>query len=147
MYVKPSGQKMGLDAQNAWFGLFNGLPVSIYAGALAWDPEQGAIFLFMELPKRGVEDRFLTPTKHGGVRVVSDQDNRLTLLSTDGTTYYFDLPARRFVASLTEVVPTATPLPTYTPFPPPAIFSILTPYPIPTYNPYPAPTEQGTLAP
>jgi hypothetical protein len=70
------------------------------------------------------------------VRVVSEQDNRLTLVTTDGTTYYFDVPARRFVVSLAEAVPSATPPPTYTPIPLPG-----------TVIPYPAPTEPSTAAP
>ena len=129
---------MGLDAQNAWFGLLNGRPVSAYAGALLGDSSQGAIYIFVELPGSGVNEQILTPTKHGGVRVVSEHSNRLTLVSTDGTTYYFDFPARRFVASLTEVVPSATPPFTFTPLPTLHAIWTFTPVP-PTYNPYPAP--------
>jgi hypothetical protein len=143
MYVKPSGEKMGLDAQNAWFGLLDGRPVSVHAGALLGDSSQGAIYI---LGGRGVNGQILTPTKHGGVRVVSEQNNRLTLVSTDGTTYYFDVPAGRFVDSLTEVVPSATPPFTFTPLPTPHVFWTSTPVP-PTYNPYPAPTGQSTAAP
>jgi hypothetical protein len=142
MYVKPSGEKMGLDAQNAWFGLLDGRPVSVHAGALLGDSSQGAIYI---LGGRGVNGQILTPTKHGGVRVVSEQNNRLTLVSTDGTTYYFDVPARRFVDSLTEVVPSATSLFTWTPLP--TLHVIWTSTPVPTYNPYPAPTGQSTAAP
>jgi hypothetical protein len=80
------------------------------------------------------------------VRVVSEQNNRLTLVSTDGTTYYFDVPARRFVDSLNEVVPSATPPNTFTPFPTLHVIWSSTPVP-PTYNPYPAPTGQSTTAP
>jgi hypothetical protein len=137
--VQASGLKMGLHTQNGWFGLFNKQPVNIFAGALSWDADQGAIYLFMELPERGMSKLILTPTKHGAVSVVSEQNNRLTLVSTDGTTYYFDLPARRFVDSLTVVVPSATPLPTYTPFPPPSYIGKPTPYP--------APSEQSTTVP
>jgi hypothetical protein len=138
MYVKPSGEKMGLDAQNAWFGVLDRRPVSVYAGALSEVPEQGAIYIFVELPNTGVNGQILTPTKHGGVRVVGEQDNRLTLVSTDGTTYYFDVPARRFVASLTEIVPSATPPNTFPP--PPTLHPIWTSTPVPpTYNPYPVP--------
>jgi hypothetical protein len=136
--IKPSGEKMGLDAQNAWVGIFNGRPVSVFAGALSEVPEQGAIYIFVELPTGGVNELILTPTKHGGVRVISDYNNRLTLVSTDGTTYYFDLPARRFVASLTEIVPSATPPFTFTPLPTLHVIWTSTPVP-PTYNPYPTP--------
>jgi hypothetical protein len=146
MYVLASGEKMGLDVQNAWFGVLDERPVSVYAGALSGVPEQGAIYIFVELPSRIVNEQILTPTQHGGVRVVSEQNNRLTLVSTDGTTYYYDVPARRFVDLLTEIVPSATPPFTFTPLPTlPAIW-ISTPVP-PTYNPYPAPTGQSTTSP
>ena len=137
-HIKPSGKTMGLDAQNAWFGLLDGRPVSVYAGALLEVPEQGAIYIFVELPGRGMNELIQTPTEHGGVRVVSEHNNRLTLVSTESTTYYFDVPARRFVASLTEVVPSATPPFTYTPIPTPHVFWTSTPVPSP-YTPYPAP--------
>ncbi len=137
--VQASGLKMGLHTQNSWFGLFNKQPVNIFAGALAWETNQGAIYLFMELPEGGISELILTPTKHGAVRVVSEQHNRLTLVSKEGTAYYFDLPARRFVDSMNEVVPSATPLPTYTPFPPPSFIGIPTPYP--------APSKQSTAIP
>jgi hypothetical protein len=146
--IQPSGEKMGLDAQNAWVGILDGYPVSVFAGALSGVPEQGAIYIFVELPNTGVDEQILTPTQHGGVRVVSEQNNRLTLVSTDGTTYYFDVPARRFVDSLTEVVPSATPPNTFPPKP--TLHPIWTPIPTPvltTYNPYPAPTGQSTTAP
>jgi cytoskeletal protein RodZ len=144
--IQPSGEKMGLDAQNAWVGILDGYPVSVFAGALSGVPEQGAIYIFVELPNTGVNEQILTPTQHGGVRVVSEQNNRLTLVSTDGTTYYFDVPARRFVDSLTEIVPIATLPATKTLLPPPPTLGGSTPVP-PTYNPYPAPTGQNTAAP
>jgi hypothetical protein len=134
--VQASGLKIGMDAQNSWFGFVGGNSTTVFAGALLDQPDQGVVHLFMNFPTRGFDEQILTPTKHGGVHVVSEQNNRLTLVSTDGTTYYFDVPARRFVASLTEVVPSATPPPTYTPIPlPEAVI------------PYPAPTEQSTVVP
>ena len=72
---------------------------------------------------------FPTPTKHGGVRVVGEQDNRLTLASTDGTTYYFDIPSLSYVSSLTVFAPSITPPPTRTPVPPNYVAE--TPYPAP----------------
>jgi hypothetical protein len=126
--VKYSGYKLGLEALNAWYGLVAGNTVTVFAGSLVGDPNQGALYLlfFYEPYANDVDEQILTPSKHGGVRVVSEQNNRLTLLSTDGTTYYFDVPSLRFVDSLDEVMPTATPPPTHTPIPPPVIH---TPYP------------------
>jgi hypothetical protein len=134
--VQASGMKMDMDAQNEWFGFIGGNSTNVFAGALVGEPDQGVVHLFINFPTRGFDEQILTPTKHGGVHVVSEQNNRLTLVSTDGTTYYFDVPARRFVASQTEVVPSATPPPTYTPIPLPG-----------TVIPYPAPTEQSTVIP
>jgi hypothetical protein len=136
--IQPSGEKMGLDAQNAWIGILDGHPVSVFAGALSGDPDQGAIYIFVELPNTGVNEQILTPTQHGGVRVVSEHNNRLTLVSTDGTTYYFDMPARRFVDSMAETVPSATPPNTFPPKP--TLHPIWTSTPVPpAYNPYPVP--------
>jgi hypothetical protein len=134
--VQASGMKMGMDAQNEWFGFVGGNSTNVFAGALVGEPDQGVVHLFIKYPTRGFDEQILTPTQHGGVRVVSEYNNRLTLISTDGTTYYFDLPTRRFVASLTEIVPSATPPPTYTPIPLPG-----------TVIPYPAPTEHSTVVP
>jgi hypothetical protein len=134
MYVKPSGDKLGLDAQNAWFGVLDGRPISVYAGALSGVPEQGAIYIFVEFPTGGVNEQILTPTQHGGVRVVGEHNNRLKLVSTDGTTYYFDIPTLGFVSSLTAIAPSATPSPTSVPYIPPP-----TSTPGPTFIPYPTP--------
>jgi hypothetical protein len=139
--VKFSAKIKGLDALNAWGGYLNGNTVVIYAGSLLDDPEQGAIAILITLPYLHFSDRVLTPTKHGGVRVVAEQNNRLTLSAADGEFFYFDVPARRFVASLTEVVPTATPPPSLTP----PVYVGGTP--VPTYNPYPLPTVPSTEAP
>jgi hypothetical protein len=118
------GKQLGFDVLNAWGGILNGKPVSVFAGASSTDPNQGEIFILIY---NGIAERFPTPTKHGGVRVVSEQDNRLTLVSTDGTTYYFDIPAMSYVSSLTVFAPSITPPPTRTPVPP--NFATETPYP------------------
>jgi hypothetical protein len=88
---------------------------------------------------------YRTPVDTGTLTINGAQDARLILLSTNGTTFYFDVPARRFVSSLTEVVPTITPWPTYTSMPSPTS-RIGTPYPGPVQSPYPAPI-QTVIAP
>ena len=144
--VKFSAKILGLDALNGWFGIANGHEIFLFAGSLLDDPEQGAIAI--------PNEEYLTPTRHGGVRVVAEQNNRLTLLAADGETFYFDLPARRFVSSLTEVVPTATPPPTKSPIPPLSctLMPLPIPYPMPStpmpdYNLYPMPAEPSTEIP
>jgi len=155
--VKFSGEKLILDALNAWGGYLNGNTVVIYAGSLLDHPEQGAIAILITLPYRNFSEKVLTPTKHGGVRVVAEQNNRLTLVANDGTIFYFDVPARQFVDSMDESVPTAALPPTYTPYAPPTETPTLmeNAYPAPyspgtltpMYNPYPMPISPGTKAP
>jgi hypothetical protein len=67
---------------------------------------------------------FDTPTASGEVTVTGAQGQRLILQSTDGTTFYFDVPTRQFVPSLAATVtappPTTgpvSPLATGTPVP------------------------------
>ncbi len=70
----------------------------------------------------GDEGTYDIPVKKGGpVRIVGAQGQRLILKTDIGTIFYFDLPSRRFVSSLTEIVPTATPpaTPTGRPYPGP----------------------------
>ena len=131
MYIKPSGQKLGMDALNGWRGLWDGKPVGIYVGATLPGSDQGVMVIFINNYFAG---QFLTPTRHGGVRVVSDYKDRLTLVSTDGTTYYFDIPTLGFVSSLTAIAPTPTPSPTSVPYIPPPSST-----PVPTLYPYPVP--------
>jgi hypothetical protein len=121
-----TGHLLGLNVLNGWNGILDGKAVGVYSGASSFDPEQGLIAIVINSAPFG---NFPTPTKHGGVRVVSEQDNRLTLVSTDGTTYYFDVPAMSYVSSLTAFAPSITPPPTRTPFPLNYVTS--TPYPGP----------------
>jgi hypothetical protein len=123
--VKHSGKLLGLDAQNGWSGFVDGYHLFIYAGALLSDPEQGAIVVVKTMPTGTSIEQFVTSTQHGALRAVSEQSSRLTLIATDGVVFFFDLPARQFVASITEVAPSITPSqlittgPTNVPYPPP----------------------------
>jgi hypothetical protein len=137
--VKFSAKIKGLDALNAWGGYMDGNTVVIYAGSLLDDQEQGAIEILIKFPYRFYDEQLFTPTRHGGIRVVDEENNRLTLQAADGEVFYFDVPARQFVASLTEVVSTATPPPSLTP----PVYGLGTP----TTNPYPMPTELSTAVP
>jgi hypothetical protein len=105
----------------------------IYAGSLLSDPEQGAIVMVTTMPSGPSIEQFLTSTKHGALRAVSEQNNRLTLIALDGTGFYFDLATRQFAASLTEVAPSVTPSPMATPEP--------------TGLPYPPPTTPDNVVP
>jgi hypothetical protein len=111
--TKYSGIKFEMAVKNSWFGLVGGNRVTIYAGALLDDPSQGAIMLHLMLPNRSYFERVLTPVKQGALQVVDEHNNRLTLATADGATTYFDVPARRFVTTLTGDIPTATLPPPY----------------------------------
>ncbi len=126
--VFASGKTLGIDALNGWYGIWDGKVVGVYSGASSTDPDQGEMVIFID---SGLVGNFPTPTKHGGVRVVSEHNNRLTLVSTDGTTYYFDIPAMSYVSSLTGFAPSITPPPTRTPVPSSSVIETSTPYPAP----------------
>ena len=126
--VFASGKTLGIDALNGWYGIWDGKVVGVYSGASSTDPDQGVMVIFID---SGLVGNFPTPTKHGGVRVVSEHNNRLTLVSTDGTTYYFDIPAMSYVSSLTVFAPSITPPPKRTPVPPSSAIESSTPYPAP----------------
>ena len=61
-----------------------------------------------------------SPVPAGKLTITGAVGERLILTSEQGMTFYFDIPALRFVESLEESVPTATPPPTFTPEFPPA---------------------------
>ena len=100
----------GLDfvAQNVWVGALDGGWVSLYAGALRSDPQQGAVLLMAVLPYRVDQERFVAPLSQGALHITAQNVERLTLVSAN-TTYYFDVLARRFVSTLTDYAETATP--------------------------------------
>jgi hypothetical protein len=150
--VKISASLLFMDAQNAWYGLGDGYSFALYAGALQSDPDQGVLILDMVSPEGGGYSQYVTSSKHGALRIVSNtQNNRFTLTAADGTVFYFDLPTRQFVASLTEVAPTVTPSPLPSPTPLPTPSPTLLPYPLPalepTHLPYPLPTPPDTVVP
>ncbi|MGQ0603730.1 MAG: hypothetical protein ACT4QE_18780 [Anaerolineales bacterium] len=149
---KAQWQAFGFNVQNAWFGIVSGILVTVFAGAPSSDQQQGMLKVSVILPYREFQGEFTTLDKQGSLSVVAEQNNRLILTSTDGTTFYFDVPAMRFVSSLTEVASTMTPLPTYTPIVFPTEAPPATGYPQPSQTPqptsgYPPPTTQATITP
>jgi len=102
----------GLRMQNAWQGLVDGHWANVVAGAHSNDLEQGLIFSSWELPNAAIGAFYNTPMRAGSVRIVAEQNARLTLEAADGTVFYWDIPAQSFVDSLDAVAPTITPPPT-----------------------------------
>jgi len=145
----PNGEnllsKYGYVIENGWGGNVNGINMSIYAGTHQDNLAQGLLHVFLFIPENLLEQDFLTPLQAGSVHIVSAENYRLTLVSTDGTTFYFDLPGLQFVDLLTEIVPTITPymteMPsaTWTPGPTQTPIQTCTPGPTPTFAPQPPP--------
>jgi hypothetical protein len=133
--------KEGYVIENGWGGSVDGINMSIYAGVHQGDLAQGLLHVIVFNPEHPLEQDFLTPLQAGSVHIVSDENYRLTLLSTDGTTFYFDIPGLRYADSLTEVVPTITPYmtetpsATWTPGPTQTPWPTCTPGPTPTFFP------------
>ncbi len=109
--------------ENVWSNYISGDWVVGFAGAYSDNPAQGIVGIGWN------EEIYETPIEAGSVHLVAEDNYRITLLSTDGTTFYFDIPGRRFVESLTEIVPTITPIP------PSPTSPTSTPTITPTFNP------------
>ena len=97
------------ETQNTWVGLVGGEWASVYAGALLSAPQTGALLLVTVTAGRVNQQRFVAPLSQGALLIRVANDQRLTLVSAGGLTYYFDVLAERFVGSLTEYAETATP--------------------------------------
>ena len=95
--------------QNVWVGLVGGEWASVYAGALRSAPQTGALVLVTVKSGRVDQQHFVVPLSQGALRIHAADDQRLTLVSASGTTYFFDVLAERFIGSLTEYADTATP--------------------------------------
>lgn len=152
MGISPLGTILAPDTaqdfapQNVWVGLVDGEWVSLYAGALRSDPQKGALLLVTVFPDRVDQERFVVPLSNGALHIRSQNVQRLTLVSASGSTYYFDVLARRFVGTLTEYVDTATP-PGFTATSPPTTTKTPTSTPTPTRTPTPTNTVTSTNTP
>ncbi|GAB4579767.1 MAG: hypothetical protein Fur0022_25060 [Anaerolineales bacterium] len=100
-------------------------PYRIFSGFLESDPEQGIIMVpQLQSPQF---HQYYTPERTGGVSVIAENGFILTLQSTTGALYYFDV-AREWFVNLE-----GTPLPTYTPSPTPIPTITPTSTPLPPY--------------
>lgn len=115
---------------NAWQELVNGYYITVYAGSLAEDPTQGIVIIIREYPDFILSDRLFTSEKAGSLRIITVDGLRLLLQTENKQSFYFDVPAVRFVSSLEEIVSTATIGPTITPA---SLFPESSPYPPPPY--------------
>ncbi len=109
--------------------------VYVYAGEIAGPGGEGTsqgvvvVQVFRIMVKNSLAvSTFITATEHptsiqaGPVKIIDAVGERLALQSvTNATKFYFDVPSRQFVSSLTAIVPTvpipSSPLATPTPAP------------------------------
>jgi hypothetical protein len=132
--------------QNSWSQFVNNEYVIVYAGELGSAthyPGRGVVFVLTKnvQGRGGHSQEFMLPEGTGWVRISAIKGDYLVLTSKEGKTFYFYVPGQQLVPSLTDVVPTVTPLPTSPPLPtigPPPTKTQLPPYPSPT-SPYPGP--------
>jgi hypothetical protein len=102
-----------LTISNSWSGKINGFWTHVYAGASFEDKEQGVVVVNTDGMYLG--GRYFSPTKGGMLKIVSEENFRLTLVDENGNVSYFVVPGQMFVSSPDEVVPTLTPADTYPP--------------------------------
>jgi hypothetical protein len=93
--------------ENAWQELIGKNYVLIFAGALTSDPQQGVLLVLTDSPHQTLQ--IWTPEKRGSVRIVEVKNLQLGLISQSGDLLYFDVPGRKFITELGEIVPTITP--------------------------------------
>lgn len=93
--------------------------ITIWSGHLRDTPSQGIVFVAI-LPHYNPLQKdyvFQSPVAAGDLRIAGAVGERLILSSEQGRTFYFDVAAQSFIDNLAEQVPTATPVPTRTPYP------------------------------
>ncbi len=110
--------------ENSWYAEIQGKLIQVFAGARREEgpPKsrntwQGVVVIWVTTPSGAVlpeGSTHNTLARVGPVKIVDVQGQRLVLKAEAGSTFYFDVPSRRFVSSLSEIVPTATPLATPT---------------------------------
>ncbi|MHB0965851.1 MAG: hypothetical protein ACYC36_05285 [Bellilinea sp.] len=102
----------------AWEGDRYDSFITIWSGHLRDAPLQGIVLVAI-MPHYNPLQRdyvFLSPEAAGDLRITGAVGERLILNAAQGRTFYFDVAALSFIDNLAEQVPTATPVPTRTPY-------------------------------
>jgi hypothetical protein len=94
--------------ENEWFGYIDGQYMAVFAGHVSTvgpggkvteDEDQGyvAVGTGSEIngPDRNYHE-YLTPTKHGGLKITAVNGTQVSLVAEDGTMFTFDLATRTF---------------------------------------------------
>jgi len=128
---------MQYSISNRWYGMVNGLRAVVYAGGVRDNPgvssdvSKGVVIVITASPQGEYPPEFYLPSANSGLfTIVSEDDLRLILDTPSGQKFYFDVPSRQFLDSLT-----ATPPPTVTVIPSPTLIPPPTAYPLSTSSP------------
>ena len=111
--AQPPFHSFEFSAGNMWQGWMENRWVQVYAGALGSDPTQGVLIVVRE--NGGGTEWVQTPSGSGALRLTAEINHRLTVSSTGGQIFYFDVAAMSFADSLEQALPTRMPLPTLSP--------------------------------
>ncbi len=106
----PDAWNQKLPIQNEWFGTIGGKGIAIYAGDYAsidpdgdvrLDREQG--YVAVGITPVGAKshadtnyEEYLTPTKHGALKITAVNGTQVSLVAADGTAFTFNLDTRTF---------------------------------------------------
>ncbi|CCQ96147.1 exported hypothetical protein [[Clostridium] ultunense Esp] len=87
-----------MKVQNIWRGTVSNKKISLYAGHKFADKNQGVVLLdVMDENDKGILfKQFKTPTPSGSVKVIGEAGERITLQSSDGTTFIFNVNSYTF---------------------------------------------------
>lgn len=116
--IQPPFSNIMYHIENTWYkDLDSRTRLYVYVGSVSAPgggyTDQGVVIIHI-LSSTGEflhTSQYLTPEKLGPVRIVGAVGDRLILQSTRGAAFYFDVPLRQFVPSLTWVSPIPTPSP------------------------------------
>jgi hypothetical protein len=91
--------------------------ITVWPGYMNASPTQGILWVQITGHHNSYNDRLVvqSPIPAGKLMITGAIGERLILNSEQGQIFYFDIPSLRFVNSLTENVPAATPIPTVNP--------------------------------
>ncbi len=96
-----------------WQGEWAGLWVRVYAGARAYDPRQGEIWVLVDYAADF--GSYPAPTPGGALTITAADGLVLTLQDESGASLYFDVASRSYLSAPGESRPTVVPQPTFTP--------------------------------
>lgn len=131
---RSSLQLRTVDFVNAWHVWLEGTILSVNAGSLKDDPEQGLVVvsLWNNFDRSVAFDAragtHLTQVRVGALRVIGAEGMQVKLEATSGEEFTFDAEEGRFIAPYLDPLPTTkptpTPVPTLVPHPPVRLVSV-----------------------